>query len=215
VERACQPASQDCTAEFERVREVLRLARLTRLVLNQSFAPFFQAHLDETSKRLKQWGEYFDTARSQYPWELFINSKAMGDSREVIEGVKQGYRNVPSQQFIVLHPTMSFEYDRNQPKGQQMNVVAVVDVFGINRWSWNTDGSMGTAIGATAIASIGDKASGSNVAWGAMVHVNHKYSVGFTVRGDDRALLVSADVPKLWAKVPQSVRERIAGGSDR
>ena len=46
-----------------------------------------------------------------------------------------------------------------------------------------------------------------------MVHVNHTYSAGFTIRpGGEKAFLLRADVAKLWTRVPQPLRERIAGG---
>jgi hypothetical protein len=212
VSTACAKASAECVAAFDRAREVLRIARLTRHILNLSFAEVFGVHLGATTMRLKQWGAYFDSARSQYPWELLINGKAMGDDRKVIEGVKQGFRSVPNYQWIAVHPTIAFEYDKTQPKGEQMNPVAVVDIFGVNKWTWKTDGTMGTAYGATIIASIGDKAAGNNISWGLMGHLNHKYSVGFTRNNDKWTVILSGDFPKVWAKVPQSIRDRIAGG---
>ena len=214
VDAACAEGGAGCAAAFERVREAMRVINLTRRVLHAAANPVLQAHVDETTRRLRQWGHYFDTARSQYAWELALNALLMRDDRpKDAAGVPQGFRSVPRSQWMLLHPSVSFEFDKGAPPGQKLEAAVVIDVLGYNRWAWRADGSMGRALGVSLITAIGDRASGHYVGWGGMVHLNHTYSVGFTVRrGGEKAFLLTADVAKLWTRVPEPLRERIAGG---
>ena len=214
VDSACAKGGAPCTATFDSVREAMRIIGLARRTLNVEASPILRAQLDATTLRLKKWGHYFDTVRSQYVWELKINSWLMRDTRpQNAAGVSQGFRDVPSNQWMVLHPSVSFEFNKGAADGQKLEPAVVIDVIGYNVWKWRDDGGMGRAVGGSLIATIGDKASGHYVGWGGMLHINHTYSAGYTIRrGGEKAFLLTADVAKLWTKVPQPVRERIAGG---
>ena len=201
-----------CQSQFELTRELLRVAGLTRSILSYYAFPTIKAHQQATAVRAAQWEAYFDTARSQYPWELVLNGAVMSDTRTEVNGVKLGFRDVPTTQWLLLHPYVAFEYAEDEPEGNRFAGVVLVDVLGYNRWSWKKDGSMGLALGASAILVMGDHANMDDIGWGAMLHVNHKFSVGVTFLGDTQTFLVSGDVAQLWTKVSEFRKKKMMTG---
>ena len=202
VTGACALRDAACATAFDTAKEVLRVARLTRLALLRSETPFFRGLLEVNLKREKSWGDYFERARSQYIWELALNSWRMGDSRqEVSPGVRGGFRDVPTSQIILLHPYVAMEYANAEAEGNKFNGTVLVDLVGYNRWSWKPDGAMGFAIGGSLILAASDHAATDDFAVGAMLHVNHQWSIGLVFGGDDPTVVVSADVAQLWTKV--------------
>ncbi len=213
VTRACTTVSADCRQQFELVREVVRITSLTRAALSVSETPVMIAHLRETSRRARMWDEYFTSARSQYLWELMLNGRLMPDSRENVGGVKRGFRNVPTSQLMLLHPTVAMEYSDAEPEGNRFAGVAIIDVIGYNRWGWKPDGTMGFAVGGSVIAAVGDHVNTNDVRWGVMLHLDHRWSVGATFGGDNTAVIVSPDVAQLWSKVSSLRKRRLMTGS--
>jgi hypothetical protein len=202
VEDECATRDARCTTAFDTTKEVLRVARLTRLALLRSETPLLRGILAENLKREKSWNDYFDRARSQYIWELGLNSWRLGDTREeIVPGVRGGFRQVPTSQIMFLHPTVAMEYANAEAEGNKFNGTVLVDLIGYNRWSWKPDGSMGFAIGGSLIFAASDHAVTDDFALGFTVHVNHQWSVGLIFGGDDPTIVVSGDVAQLWTKV--------------
>jgi hypothetical protein len=214
VDDACAMPDTGCTTAFDSTKEVLRIARLTRLSLLKSETPFLRGLLAENVKREKSWNDYFERARSQYIWELAVNGALMKDNRQEIipavkggaggkdiPAVKGGFRDVPRSQILLLHPFVAMEYANAEAEGNKFNGTVLIDLFGYNRWSWKPDGSMGFAIGASLILSASDHAATDDFAPGFMVHLNHQWSIGMVFGGDDPTVVVSGDVAQLWTKV--------------
>jgi hypothetical protein len=198
-----------CAKQFEVAKQLLRIARLTESTLNYYARPELQKHRDEAVKRAKKWDDYFGVARSQYPWELALNGALMSDTRPEANGVRFGFRDVPTYQVILIHPYAAFEYADAEPEGTRFSGIVLVDVIGYNRWRWKTDGSTGFAIGGSVIVSMGDHANMDDIGWGAMLHLDHKWSFGVTINGDKRTFLVSGDVARLWTGASETVRARL------
>ena len=188
VKAACETASETCRAQFETVKEVLRATELVKLALDVYRRQIVEAHLKETAQRAQMWDHYFTGARSQYPWELWLNGRFMKDTRKEERGVKLGFRDVPNSQWLFLHPDVVFEYAPDEPEGNRFAGLAILDVVGLNRWKWNADGSMGFAVGASFIVSMGDHANMDDVGFGAMLHLANRWSVGMTFSGDHRTV---------------------------
>lgn len=217
---ACKPAPPTpaappavpptCGPQFELVKELLRVSRLTKSALDFYVRPVIVSFQKDTKIRAAKWDAYFDTARSQYPWELLLNGAFMKDTRPVVDGVAVGFREVPTGQVLFLHPDVVFEYADDEPDGSRFAGAVVVDLIGYNRWSWKADGSMGFAIGASAIISLGDHVNMDDIGWGGMLHVNNKWSVGMTFGSGKQTVLVSADVAQLWNKVSEVRKKRLS-----
>ncbi len=212
VDGACTTRDEPCITAFDTTKEVLRVARLTRRALLTSETPFLWGILAENRKRERSWDDYFERARSQYIWELALNSWRLGDTRQKVDDVSVGFREVPTSQITLLHPYVAMEYANAETEGNKFNGTALIDLVGYNRWSWKPDGSMGFAIGGSLILSASDHAATDDIALGAMLHVNHQWSVGLVFGGDDPTVVVSADVAQLWTKVSSLRKARMMTG---
>jgi hypothetical protein len=206
---ACVAPDERCARQFEVAKQLLRIARLTESTLNYYARPELQAHREEARRRARKWEDYFDVARSQYPWELALNGRLMADTRPLANGVRFGFREVPVYQVILMHPSAAFEYAGDEPEGNRFAGIVLVDVIGYNRWRWKADGSMGFAVGGSLIVSMGDHVNMDDVGWGAMLHLNHKWSIGVTFGGDKQTVLVTADVAQLWTRASEATRARL------
>jgi hypothetical protein len=145
VDSACALQGVACTTAFETVREVLRIARLTRLALVRSETPDMRALLAENLRREQSWEDYFERARSQYFWELALNSLLMKETRPLLpSGQRGGFRAVPTSQVLFLHPYVALEYASSEAEGNRLNPLLILDVVGYNKWSWNADGPWGS-----------------------------------------------------------------------
>jgi hypothetical protein len=213
VDSACKTRDQGCITAFDTTKEVLRVARLTRLALLRSETKVLRDTLAENLKREKSWNDYFDRARSQYIWELALNSWRLGDTRQKVDGVSVGFRDVPTSQIILLHPYVAMEYAKSEPDGNKFNGTVLIDLVGYNRWGWKPDGSMGFAIGGSLILAASDHIVTDNIALGAMLHVNHQWSIGLVFGGDDPTVVVSGDVAQLWTKVSALRKTKMMTGS--
>ena len=210
VNVACASRGVACTTAFETVKEILRAAALTRSALDKVERPGLDSLLAANVRRQKSWDEYFERARSQYIWELGLNSKFTPDERQTVDGVKVGFRAVPTSQILFLHPYVAMEYASDEAKGNKFNPTVITDIIGYNWWSWNDDGSMGRAFGASFIFAAADHATTDNVALGFMAHVNHTFSVGAVFGGDKPTFVMSGDAAKLWTKVSDAKKTAIA-----
>ncbi len=206
---ACLAPDQRCTGQFEVAKQLLRIARLTESTLNYYARPELQLHREEATRRAEKWDDYFGGARSQYPWELALNGRLMKDTRPVANGVRFGFRDVPRYQVLLIHPYAAFEYAADEPEGTRFSGIVLVDLIGYNRWRWKADGSMGFAVGGSLIVSMGDHANMDDIGWGAMLHLNHKWSFGVTIAGDKRTVLVSGDVAQLWTRASEAAKLRL------
>ena len=213
VDAACAAESAECTTAFETTKEVLRVARLTRSALLKYELPALKSLLAENLKREKSWDDYFERARSQYFWELALNSLLMRETRpEITPGVRGGFRAVPTSQILFLHPHVAMEYASEEAEGNKINPTVLMDVIGYNRWSWKADGSMGFAFGASFIISAADHVTTDDIALGFMVHVNHSMSAGLVFGSDKPTIVMSADAAKLWAKASEAAKTKIMAG---
>jgi hypothetical protein len=113
---------------------------------------------------------------------------------------------------MFLHPDVAFAYAADEPEGNRFAGLAIVDLVGYNRWKWNADGSMGLALGASVILTMGDHVNMDDVGYGFMVHVANRWSVGMTFANGRQAVLVSGDVAQLWTKVSAAKQKLVKAG---
>lgn len=154
----------------------------------------------------KKWSAYFEEARSQNPLELFVNSRFSPKA-----GVGEGFAPVPTQQWIVLHPSVAMEYVRDSEDGDQFEEAIVLEMIGINRWNWSTSGDMKRPLGLSLIAAYSDRADVEDLGWGVMAHVNNRYSFGVTKHGGETGFFVSLDVQQFFSEWTDEKKTRFAG----
>ena len=169
---------------------VLQLNRITHVFLTQKRNAFAE-HVVELDER---WKTYFARSRSQYPWELALNSWAFTKSRPA-----RGLVGPPSEQWTLLHPTVGLRH-RNGAESAYSSAL-VLEVLGYQRWTW--DGStMAGLRGGSLIAAWTEQSKRNKPAIGLMWHLPDSYSVGLMIdstgTGRKTSLVLSADLAKLF-----------------
>lgn len=198
------PTDVACREAASAGKVVFRAAALVRAALRFSLEDTYQQALEAARVRDAKWTHYFDEARLQFPWELYVNGL-----RHARENRKAGgFADVPDDQWIVLHPGVGLEYVRDAPRGSRFEPALVVELIGYNRWRWKPDGRMGTALGISLIQTYSDRAGFESGRPGIMLHYDHKYSLALT-RGDgETGLMLSVDLSRLVDRVGDEARER-------
>ena len=200
-----------CAAEIAMAETLARTSTLAESALTY----YTSCYIDEADKEAivldRKWTTYFEDARSQYPWELAFNGWRMdkNDTRDVVNGNRMGFLYPPAYQWILAHPSVALEYVSDAPDGQEFKPAVLVEVFGYNRWKYEADGSMGNALGVSAVALFADRGEVKDLGYGLMMHVNNTYSIGVTRHDSDTGFVVSGDVSDLWLKVSQKWRSRL------
>jgi hypothetical protein len=187
---------------------VVRAARLAERAFAADQADAIQAADARAAMRDARWRSYFADARSQYPWELYLNSKRY---EATVRG-RSGVSGPPDWQWIVLHPDVGMQYVRSAAAGDRFKPALVLELVGYNRWSWGADHRPENAWGASLVRSYADTASVPSGAWGIAVHRNNKYSLTFSRIDGRLGLLFSIDLAGKVTEASEEWKERLRIG---
>lgn len=173
--------------------------------------------LTRVRKRLAEldadWDKYFFGTRSQYIWELGINSARFKGRDDV-------FAEPPSDQLIVAHPGITFEYVGGGAQNDEAyDAILMAELLGYNRFKWpdRKDGkpSRLPALGLSIVGTYSPDNDGEHVGYGVMLHVNNIYSFGVARRdtgaGDETVYLLSADLMKIVLKPSEFSMEKFRG----
>lgn len=147
---------------------------------------------------------YSTEARPQLIHELLINSLYYEREKE------PGLGSPPDKQFIVLHPSVAFEYVHGADKGSRFQPALLIEWAGYNRWKWKGDSAqMENAWGASIVSSVSDRGGTTATGHGFVIHYNNVYSFGVTRHGGDTGFFVSMDVQRLLMNKEEKFQEVI------
>ena len=202
VER-CEPPSghpSSCRETYDEAAAILRLANLIRQAFAYHRVPFTRATLREATLALGRWDNYFESARSQFIWELFLNDR-------MYDAVPEGFPDPPGKQIILFHPNASLEYAWDAD--DRVNGVLTVELVGVNFLRWHDNSSdMGNAIGVSAVVNFADRGDYNAVSYGGMVHYANRYSAGLAYeKGGSFNAFVSFDLARGIAGQSKKLRE--------
>jgi hypothetical protein len=206
-------SSAPCADAMSRTVRVNRVVNLTNRVLRCAG----QARLKEAGAALTKldaaWNHYFFDTRSQFVWELAVNSWRFNASDNILAAP-------PADQIIFLHPGVALEYvGSDAGREDAYDAIVLAEVIGYNRISWGThaDGSASRIppLGGSIVATYTPDNLGERVGYGVLIHVNHVFSFGFSRRdtgeGDETTYLLSADFMKLMLKPTPEAIARFRG----
>jgi hypothetical protein len=193
---------QECAKALAIAIEVNRLVNLTHHLHHCAG----QDRLVRVRKRLAEldaaWDNYFFNTRSQYIWELGINSARF-------KGKDDEFAEPPVDQLIVAHPGISFEYVGGGAQNDEAyEAILMAELVGYNRFAWpeRKDGkpSRLPPLGISLVGTYSPDNDGEHYGYGVMIHVKNVYSFGVARRdtgaGDETVYLLSADLMKLILK---------------
>jgi hypothetical protein len=191
--------STKCAAAIHTAVRVNRVVQLSHYV-HQCAS---QSRLEKTLKALavldSEWDYYFFKTRSQYVWELAINSWRF-------QGKDDVFAPPPSDQLIVVHPGVAFEFvGSSAQQAESYQATLFAEVIGYNRFKWKpgNDGSPSSLppLGVALVVTYTPDNIGEHVGYGVMFHVYNTLSLGVTQRdtgaGNELTYLLSADLMRL------------------
>ena len=157
----------------------------------------------------KRWTAYFTGARSQMPWELWLNAYLYGRGKEdKYCEPGGGFCSAPANQWILLHPTVAVEYIGDAAKGDRVQETALLEVLGYNRWSWGENAHMRHAWGASIVAAVSERSSVPEIGYGLMIHNRNTFSFGVTWHESNVGVFLSYDLWNKSAGKVDALRER-------
>jgi hypothetical protein len=178
----------------------------------RAFAPDQAAAIDAARQRAvardARWRSYFAEARSQYPWELFINSWRY---EETVRN-KEGISGPPAWQWIVLHPDVGLQYVSSAAAGDRFKPALVLELIGYNRWTWGGDHRPQNAWGASLVRTYADTASVPSGGWGIAIHRNSKYTLTLNRLGGKTGVLFSIDLVGAATRASEAWSDRFRIG---
>jgi hypothetical protein len=153
-------------------------------------------------ERTAPWDTYFEEGIAQWPWELLLVNGPL-----YAHGTRDdlGSPSPPTYQLVVAHPDLAMEYAPNAGDGQQFKAVLMVEMLGVDYWSWKRDGRQGGPffgypLGVGIVTTYADREGLPDWGWGGVVHLNHVFNLGVTFRDGDPGYFVSANISRLFSK---------------
>lgn len=199
VESDCSTGADACKEAVGLAIRMNRAVNLTNIVGRCAALPRGKRALESLVKLDKDWNHYFFETRSQYIWELAVNSARYHDKQDV-------FGEPPTDQIILLHPGVTFEYLGGGARHEEAyQAVVMAEVIGYNKFTWK-ERSPGVPsrlppLGASIVATLAKENTGDRIGYGLMIHVYNTLSIGATRRdtgaGTETTWLLSADLMKL------------------
>lgn len=218
------PIKQECRLAYDAASTMLRAGGMMSTLMYFPGYVIASQQKEDLHRRNSEWRAYFEKARSQYWWELQVNSLRYDrrNKRDNLCGVTLdkvgsvcsaiGAFEPPHDQIIFLHPGAALEYVGGAPDGGQFKPAVVMEWGGYNRWLWKNDGSMGFALGASLISSYADRSGIKDIRHGFVLHVDHRYSLGVTFGSGKTGFFVSADLGKAIVDTDDKAHQAIRFG---
>jgi len=197
-----------CAATQRIVEGLLRAAMLAGRSFAADQAVELRAAESRAAERDARWRSYFADARSQYPWELYVNSLVYESTLRSNLGIS----GPPNWQWIVLHPDAGMQYVRSAAAGDRFKPALVLELIGYNRWSWGGDHKPQNAWGASLVRTYADTVSVPSGAWGVAVHYNNKYTLTLSRHDGKTGILLSADLLGALTSASQAWKDRFRIG---
>lgn len=207
--RCTDPKSTECQLAYRNAVDALRISELTyRCITYMVQSKALNRAQVYFKERNKQWDIYFNASIPQWPWELAINGYCYGKEH----AADKGSNPPPENQIIFLHPDVVIEYVPEADDGQQFEPAVMMEWLGADFWTWNSANQSGPffgyPLGIGFVSTFADRADMNDLSWGGILHINHTFNVGVTVRDGDIGYFVSANLSKLFMN-EQVSREKL------
>lgn len=215
IENSCVAGGpmDTCAAAIATAVRVIRVINLSHYLHQCAGNP----RLEGVRKKLKaldaEWNDYFFKTRSQYIWELLLNSKRFKGRDDV-------FAEPPRDQVILAHPGVAYEYVGGGTQNEtSYEAIVIGEIIGYNRFgSGQQDGRLFSgrpALGASIVATYSPDNTGDHLGYGVLFHVWNAYSLGVTRRdtgaGKETTYLLSADFMRIVLKPSEFLMKEFRG----
>jgi hypothetical protein len=206
-EACADTKSAECKAEYDNAKQVLQYAKATERTLTSLVTPVLSKLYEHVKTLDTEWQHYFQDARSQFWWEMALNSWTY----ERYTRGKEGLQPPPDHQIILIHPNIGYEYVRGV-RGERYKEALVLEAIGYNTWSWTDEGEMKRPLGISLIASFSDRSEVRPWGYGVMLHYNNNLSLGVTRHAENTGIVISLDLAKLFLNKDAKTKDEFRFG---
>lgn len=178
------PAELTCLEVFEDLEEAINVYKLSYQAMTAQGAAQVFGEISGS------WSRYFEVARSQTTFDLFLTS--------ILERshMQKGYIvGPPKRQWFLLRPNAILQFHDGAPKGDQFKPGLSVEWFGFNYWD---ESPLGFPFGLSIATTYADSPDVNTVGTGVTLHVKNSFTIGWARNGDDNSFHVSMDLLQLF-----------------
>lgn len=142
--------------------------------------------------------------RVQLPWELAVNGVLFNlDRPRTASGAYEPFPDPPTWALTVLHPSVGLALKNT--KGADSNIVGVVELLGVSKWSYGGDNKRSGEWGLSAVAAYQPRNNGRSWGYGVLARLPWQGLNVAWVRarlnagGHDDQFLLSVDISQLFS----------------
>lgn len=205
---ACTPVSaKNCTDEFSAVAGLLRALYLVNAAIDRYTTNYRAEALQDRVIRRASWDSYYDDLTFQYPWELLFNSWLLesSDNRAVVDGNRLGFRSLPDDKWVLLHPEAVLVYADNANDEYELSVT--VEALGYEAFDFDSRGKVGDSWGVSLMAAYMDRVDRPESGWSAGLMFKYQgYSLGVTDNHGDTGIVFNVNLAQRLFDVKQESR---------
>ena len=99
----------------------------------------------------------------------------------------------PERQWIAMHPDLVHELVPGEMDGNEDGVGISIEWIGVNWWR-KASSPLGRPFGLSLVSVYSDRIEVDNVGHGLMFHLDNRFSLGWTRRGDENGFFLSIDL---------------------
>jgi len=184
LDERCLQRDEQCLQAFSIAGKAATASQPTRWILELSVEQDLEAVSRKVSEISEQWDEYLLDSRAIFPWEIWINQKAI-PARKEGEPVT-GFVASPAKQFLFLHHYAGICYGN---ESEEVRPALLLDLNGVHQCKPSGD-NITDAWGVSVTMSWNEDATGAGVA----VHTGKRFSLAATTDGDALFLSLSAEL---------------------
>lgn len=212
------PKPENCPIFDSRV-DMLRTVKLMSLLHMYAQAPEFHKGLVIAKRERSRWEAYRTQGQHQYFWEVWVNGKVMEkNSCPTLDQAKQagkvyiGFCEVPTSQWIILHPDAGLRWSHSANKSSELKPALIIETVGYFHWEWDkpNGSTMVGRRGYSLAAVYSDQSSGKKWSYGPMFHYDG-YNIAITKSpGSGWGLMINLKLADRYFGRKQSVVDSLS-----
>ena len=170
-----------CGDQFDFLSDMVSVIHLVNAAIDRYTQKFRAEALTHRVIRRTSWDSYYDDLTFQYPWELTLNSVLLerNDNRAVVDGNRLGFRELPDDKWVLLHPEVSLVYAKNAI--DEYDVAVTVEAIGYESFDFDGKGKVDNSWGVSVLAAYLSEPDKNKSGWTAGLMFKYdSYSLGIT-----------------------------------
>jgi hypothetical protein len=170
-----------CDSEFAVASDIIRSIFLVNAALDEYSANYRAEALEDRRLRRSKWDSYYDDLTFQYPWELWANSLLLEatDKRSEIDGNLIGFRKLPRNKLVLLHPEANLAYA--DEASNEYDITITMEMLGYESFGFDRSGKVDDAWGVSLLAAYLPHPDRDEYGWsGGLLLKYDGYSLGIT-----------------------------------